>query len=98
MTGVKSGHGDGNGHEDGHGQEGGRGRKGQWKPDRCSTNASHDVEGALPRDSTVLIAGSGADSLSVFDKQKDDMARRRLQQNGDLYKQGGWWKLRWRED
>src|ERR1041385_9257435 len=28
----------------------------------------------------------------------DDMARRRLQQNGDLYQQGGWWKLRWRED
>lgn len=26
------------------------------------------------------------------------MARRRLQQKGDLYKQGGWWKLRWRED
>jgi integrase len=26
------------------------------------------------------------------------MARRRLQQNGDLYQQGGWWKLRWRED
>jgi integrase len=26
------------------------------------------------------------------------MARRRLQQNGDLYEQGGWWKLRWRED
>jgi integrase len=27
-----------------------------------------------------------------------DMARKRLQQKGDLYKQGGWWKLRWRED
>src|SRR6266478_208074 len=26
------------------------------------------------------------------------MARRRLQQKGDLYAQGGWWKLRWRED
>jgi len=26
------------------------------------------------------------------------MARRRLQQKGDLYRQGGWWKLRWRED
>ena len=26
------------------------------------------------------------------------MGRRRLQQKGDLYKQGGWWKLRWRED
>jgi len=28
----------------------------------------------------------------------DEMARLRLQQKGDLYKQGGWWKLRWRED
>ena len=28
----------------------------------------------------------------------DDMARRRLQKSGDLYQQGGWWKLRWRED
>jgi integrase len=28
----------------------------------------------------------------------EDMARKRLQQKGDLYKQGGWWKLRWRED
>jgi integrase len=28
----------------------------------------------------------------------DDMARRRLQKNGDLYQQGGWWKLRWKED
>lgn len=26
------------------------------------------------------------------------MARRRLQQSGDLYAQGGWWKLRWRVD
>jgi len=26
------------------------------------------------------------------------MARRRLQQKGNLYQQGGWWKLRWRED
>jgi integrase len=28
----------------------------------------------------------------------DDMARRRLQQSGDLQAQGGWWRLRWRED
>lgn len=28
----------------------------------------------------------------------DTMARRRLQQKGDLYCQGGWWKLRWREE
>jgi len=26
------------------------------------------------------------------------MARRRLQQSGELYEQKGWWKLRWRED
>jgi len=26
------------------------------------------------------------------------MGRRKLQLKGDLYKQGGWWKLRWRED
>jgi hypothetical protein len=26
------------------------------------------------------------------------MARRRLQQSGDLQQANGWWKLRWRED
>ena len=26
------------------------------------------------------------------------MARRRLQQKGDLYNQGRFWKLRWKED
>ncbi len=26
------------------------------------------------------------------------MGRKRLQQQGDLYQQGGWWKLRWRVD
>jgi hypothetical protein len=30
--------------------------------------------------------------------EAEDMARRRLQQKGDLYVQGGWWKLRWKED
>jgi integrase len=30
--------------------------------------------------------------------QGEDMARRRLQQSGDLQAQGGWWRLRWRED
>lgn len=34
----------------------------------------------------------------ILHLQEDDMARRRLQQSGDLYKQGGWWKLRWRVD
>lgn len=29
---------------------------------------------------------------------RDDMARRRLQQKGDLYKSGGFWMLRWHED
>lgn len=28
----------------------------------------------------------------------DDLARRRFQAKGDLYEQGGFWKLRWRED
>jgi integrase len=29
---------------------------------------------------------------------RDDMARRRLQQKGDLYSRGGYWMLRWHED
>jgi integrase len=29
---------------------------------------------------------------------RDDMARRRLQQKGDLYRSGGHWMLRWHED
>jgi len=28
----------------------------------------------------------------------DSMARRRLQQIGDLRASNGWWRLRWRED
>ena len=28
----------------------------------------------------------------------EELARKRLQQRGDLYEQGGWWKLRWRVD
>jgi integrase len=47
-----------------------------------------------PRDSG-LLPGYASHIVSVAG---DDMARRRLQQNGDLYQQGGWWKLRWRED
>ena len=35
---------------------------------------------------------------SLFVRGEQDMARRRLQQKGDLYQQGGWWKLRWKED
>jgi hypothetical protein len=31
-------------------------------------------------------------------REEVDMGRRRLQKNGDLYKQGGYWKLRWKED
>ena len=34
-------------------------------------------------------------SLTEFD---DDMARRRFQMRGDLFEQGGWWKLRWKQD
>src|SRR5436190_22577265 len=29
---------------------------------------------------------------------RDNMARRRLQQKGDLYRRGGHWMLRWHED
>lgn len=37
--------------------------------------------------------------IAILNPSEDqDMARKRLQQKGDLYKQGGWWKLRWRED
>src|SRR5438093_418502 len=40
-----------------------------------------------------------SDSQSAtIDHTGDDMGRRRLQQDGNLYQQGGWWKLRWRED
>src|SRR5690349_14627778 len=28
----------------------------------------------------------------------DDMGRQRLEQRGNLYGQGGWWRLRWMED
>jgi hypothetical protein len=34
----------------------------------------------------------------VFWEEHTDMARKRLQQKGDLYQQGGYWKLRWKED
>jgi len=34
----------------------------------------------------------------ILHKEEPDMARRRLQKNGHLYKENGWWKLRWRED
>jgi len=30
--------------------------------------------------------------------REDDMARRRLQERGDMRNVGGWWKLRWRTD
>lgn len=35
---------------------------------------------------------------SLYLKEGQDLGRRRLQQKGDLYSQGGWWKLRWKED
>ena len=38
------------------------------------------------------------DVANLFSQGEQDMARRRLQQKGDLYPQGGFWKLRWRED
>lgn len=47
----------------------------------------------------LLTAFRHSGSATVFLPQEGhDMARKRLQQKGDLYKQGGWFKLRWRED
>src|SRR5260370_10417213 len=34
----------------------------------------------------------------IVPHDRDDMARRRLQQQGDLYQSGGNWMLRWHED
>src|SRR5271156_6330430 len=34
----------------------------------------------------------------IVPHDRDDMARRRLQQKGDLYRSGGQWMLRWHED
>lgn len=47
------------------------------------------------------MANAGSAMLSISDAigmGGDDLARRRFQQKGDLYEQGGWWKLRWKED
>jgi len=39
------------------------------------------------------------DTANLFEQgEQDDMARRRLQKSGYLYKENGWWRLRWRED
>jgi integrase len=35
---------------------------------------------------------------TLFLQEEQDLGRRRFQQRGDLYEQGGWWKLRWKED
>jgi hypothetical protein len=37
-------------------------------------------------------------SIVYSETTDDNMGRRRLQQDGNLYQQSGWWKLRWRED
>src|ERR1700723_4477388 len=56
------------------------------------------------RVSTVTGPKQVDDALSGIQRgiftfaEGQDMGRRRLQQKGDLYQQGGWWKLRWRED
>lgn len=42
-------------------------------------------------------AAQRLDTLFLL-REDTDLGRRRLQQKGDLYNQGGWWKLRWRED
>jgi integrase len=40
--------------------------------------------GTMPCDRTVLVS--------------EDLARRRRQAKGNLYREGNWWRLRWRED
>jgi integrase len=47
---------------------------------------------------TSLQPGNLSPVSFLSKESSDDMARRRLQQKGDLYQQGGWWKLRWKED
>lgn len=44
----------------------------------------------------MSMAARSFDTLAVLEDR--DMGRMRLQQKGDLYEQGGFWKLRWRED
>lgn len=44
----------------------------------------------------MIHASGRADNLYL--SEVHDMGRRRLQQKGALYQQGGWWKLRWMED
>lgn len=41
---------------------------------------------------------AAATSRAIVFLEDQDMGRRRLQQKGDLWEVGGWWKLRWRED
>lgn len=50
------------------------------------------------RAETKLAISVNPDSVFSYSGDPDDMARRRLQQKGDLYEQGGWWKLRWKVD
>jgi len=52
------------------------------------------------RDSLSQIASLSSRESALYRPVLEDldMGRRRLQQRGDLYEQGGWWKLRWRED
>src|ERR1041385_7698135 len=61
----------------------------------------HDSSCEIPEPGPVVVRPSLdvlAGSVQSFLKGEDDMGRRRLQQKGDLYQQGGWWKLRWKED
>ena len=46
----------------------------------------------------MLPTNFSASSRGNVPRCGDDVARRRLQQKGDLYRQGRWWKLRWREE
>ena len=45
-----------------------------------------------------MISSAPVLAANLYLSEVQDMGRRRLQQKGALYRQGGWWKLRWMED
>ena len=51
----------------------------------------------LPVGAPLTAGGPHVGNLFLH-KEEQDMARRRLQKHGHLYKENGWWRLRWRED
>src|SRR5260370_15178394 len=63
-------------------------------PDYGTGARSESLERELRRRMTSLVAPEVMSSCG----RDLDLARRRLQQKGDLFNQGGMWKLRWHED